>query len=595
MSSQGPNNSRNGGGAKKGATELDQHLEKEHAMCGFCKRWFFDSDGLYKHCRDHHEECFICMKLGIRHQYHLNYDRLVSARPPQGLKNLTRSDRGSRRRSQEQHFKSDHYLCPHPDCLAQKFVVFESELDLQAHALDVHGVGSVDQKARKEARRIETRFTYSTGESSRGSSGGGGGNNHEGGGGGGRRRPGGRAPVASFVEPVREDPVATPRGERRIPGLGALQALGSGSSFGGQSSGAGSSRAARFGGQLTPDVVGGGGRSGASTPVGGEPDSATLERHAALLRRVQDATHGHDGKLAGFKLAARSYRAGELSARDFCDQMWHILDQRVDEAEAVVLGFADLLEDEDKRRALQQAWRAMSNEVRLAGVNLHQSEADFDLFLPPPPPLARRAPAEPVPVADRARAYAERHPDPTEQHVPARPLGAAPQRSEPLFDVGPRRGSRAVERARARRAAVEPVPGAGECEQREADSGVEQGGLAEEARGDGGGRERDGVVQRGGRRRDAQFVDRWGGSQSPDGGVPFPRRRRRVLLVRFLLRADQPRLVLLPARVLHLHRGRAPPRRRPRLPLPPGLDLRSGPTRAHACGAGETGGEDRVG
>lgn len=337
-----PNNNGSGGhqqqGRRKG-TELDHHLEKEHSMCGFCKRWFYDSDGLYKHCREQHEECFICTKQGIRHQYHLNYDRL------------------------EQHFKSDHYLCPHPDCLAQKFVVFESELDLQAHALEVHGVGSsVDQKARKEARRIETSFTYSTGETSRGAT------NDGGAAAAGRRRAaGGRAPVASFVEPAREDPVQTPRGERRVPGLGAIQALGSGS---GAAGGSGSnSRAARFGGQLTPDPASTPlSRSGASTPTptggsGSEShDAATLERHAALMRRVQDAANGHEGKIAGFKFAVRSYRAGELGARDLCDQLYNIFDQRTDEAGKIVLAFADLLEEEDKKRSLRNAWREMSSE-----------------------------------------------------------------------------------------------------------------------------------------------------------------------------------------------------------------------------------------
>lgn len=67
----------NANGHRRKGTELDHHLEKEHSMCGFCKRWFYDSDGLYKHCREQHEECFICTKQGIRHQYHLNYNRLV--------------------------------------------------------------------------------------------------------------------------------------------------------------------------------------------------------------------------------------------------------------------------------------------------------------------------------------------------------------------------------------------------------------------------------------------------------------------------------------------------------------------------------------
>ncbi|GEM11881.1 zinc finger protein [Rhodotorula toruloides] len=299
-------------------TELDLHLETQHSMCGFCKRWFYDSDGLYKHCREHHEECFICVRQGIRHQYHLNYDRL------------------------EQHFKADHFLCPHPDCLAQKFVVFESELDLQAHALEVHGVGTFDQKARKEARRIETHFVYSTGESSARND-------------GGRRRagPGGRAPAASFVEPTRDDVRGTPPGtvERRIPGLGAPVASGSGS------------RASRFGGQLTAEASPP--ASGATTPTSlssGERDPATLERHAALMRRVQEVTHGHEGKIAGFKIAVRSYRQGEMSAQDLCEQLYNLLDQRTDEAGSVILAFADLLDDQEKRRSVQLAWRDLRSE-----------------------------------------------------------------------------------------------------------------------------------------------------------------------------------------------------------------------------------------
>ena len=158
----------------------------------------------------------------------------------------------------------------------------------------------------------------------------------------------------------------TPRGERRVPGLGAIQALGSGS---GAAGGSGSnSRAARFGGQLTPDPASTPlSRSGATTPTptsGSEShDAATLERHAALMRRVQDAANGHEGKIAGFKFAVRSYRAGELGARDLCDQLYNIFDQRTDEAGKIVLAFADLLEEEDKKRSLRNAWREMSSEV----------------------------------------------------------------------------------------------------------------------------------------------------------------------------------------------------------------------------------------
>lgn len=59
------------------AEQLSIHTNDVHPYCGFCRIHFYDSDLLYAHCRDRHEECFICTRQGIRHQYHLNYDRLV--------------------------------------------------------------------------------------------------------------------------------------------------------------------------------------------------------------------------------------------------------------------------------------------------------------------------------------------------------------------------------------------------------------------------------------------------------------------------------------------------------------------------------------
>lgn len=39
-----------------------------HPMCGLCHECFFDNDELYTHCRERHEECFICKRNDIRNQ-----------------------------------------------------------------------------------------------------------------------------------------------------------------------------------------------------------------------------------------------------------------------------------------------------------------------------------------------------------------------------------------------------------------------------------------------------------------------------------------------------------------------------------------------
>lgn len=150
------------------------------------------------------------------------------------------------------------------------------------------------------------------------------------------------------------------------------------------------------------------------------------------MRRVQDAANGNEGKVAGFKFAVRSYRAGELGARDLCDQLYNIFEQRTDEAGAIVLAFADLLEDEDKKRALRNAWREMSSEVSLLSffvlsvggrgsvrgrLRAGESCSRIEFYSSP----------EPIPFAHRARSDSERRPDPSQQHLAARPLCSTPQ------------------------------------------------------------------------------------------------------------------------------------------------------------------------
>src|ERR1700721_2504443 len=47
----------------------------------------------------------------------------------------------------------------HPDCLAQKFVVFNSAIDLQAHMVGDHGA-SMTSRDKKDARRIQANFEF---------------------------------------------------------------------------------------------------------------------------------------------------------------------------------------------------------------------------------------------------------------------------------------------------------------------------------------------------------------------------------------------------------------------------------------------------
>ncbi|KAJ1965727.1 hypothetical protein GGI12_000555 [Dipsacomyces acuminosporus] len=116
-----------------------------HPDCEFCRTSFYDNDQLFDHCRKKHEQCFICVRNGTGSQvYFANYQTL------------------------EGHFNSEHYTCRHAACLEKKFVVFENDIDLQGHELEVHGSSIIGQRARREARHINVSFQYSSGRGSGG-------------------------------------------------------------------------------------------------------------------------------------------------------------------------------------------------------------------------------------------------------------------------------------------------------------------------------------------------------------------------------------------------------------------------------------------
>ena len=98
-------------------------------MCRFCNSNFYADDQLYQHMHESHETCHLCVKEGVPNahsQFYHNYDAL------------------------EAHFGAKHYLCTDALCREKKFVVFSSDVALQAHVNNVHS----------RSNKIEVNFTY---------------------------------------------------------------------------------------------------------------------------------------------------------------------------------------------------------------------------------------------------------------------------------------------------------------------------------------------------------------------------------------------------------------------------------------------------
>ncbi|CAE6363209.1 unnamed protein product [Rhizoctonia solani] len=282
-----------------------------HPMCQFCRECLFGDDELFGHLREHHEECFVCKREGIRDQYFRNYEHL------------------------EEHFKEQHYPCTHSTCLEQKFVVFATQLDLQGHQVDVHGE-QMSSRDRRDARRIDVAF----GSGTRGS---------------GRGR-GGRMQTSEATENRAREPPAhnttqPPPQPGPPPGRG--------------------SRRAAFGASLT--VEGYSAQNGASNSQQAPPrpsptrtpdpdvDPETLEQHNQFLSLL-DLYASTNGATA-IRGAIRSYKSNESSAKDMLATIRTVLDDNMNAMSTLVNGLVPLFEEE-KRSDILNAWNGMKIEQR---------------------------------------------------------------------------------------------------------------------------------------------------------------------------------------------------------------------------------------
>lgn len=111
---------------------VNQSGFKGHPPCLFCNQRFYSSDELFVHCRENHERCFICdrNRPAGRESYFEDYHAL------------------------ENHFRKEHFMCPDERCIQERFVVFETEIDLKAHQLEKHPQG-LSKSALRDARRID--------------------------------------------------------------------------------------------------------------------------------------------------------------------------------------------------------------------------------------------------------------------------------------------------------------------------------------------------------------------------------------------------------------------------------------------------------
>ena len=337
----------------------DQTGFRGHPECGFCRQRFYGDDELYAHCRDKHERCHICDKRnGGKTQYYVDYNSL------------------------EEHFKKDHFLCPDQECLEKKFVVFESNVDLQAHQLQEHPNG-LSKDARKDARRVDmTNFDYRTGyQAERGG-------RREGRGRGRGRDPNTEPLPVSSAQPMRRDELAY----QRQLAIQSAQSI-TPRTFGGQLSSINptnppnstnptnstetyTARPTTTANQATVTATrpvqdsfptlsslninnntAPSPRS-SSPPQGNETpqERARRLRHSAVTERAANLLGNDHGKLNEFRNRVSAYKNGTSSATELIDTFFALFDTGSAELGKLIKELADIFEVPGKRDGLLKAW-----------------------------------------------------------------------------------------------------------------------------------------------------------------------------------------------------------------------------------------------
>ncbi|KAG2171561.1 hypothetical protein INT43_008287, partial [Umbelopsis isabellina] len=315
----------------KAINKEDDSGFKGHPECAFCRSAFYGDDELFEHCRDKHEQCHICVRRGKRHEYYANYDQLA------------------------EHFNRDHYMCQWRDCLDKKFIVFESDIDLKAHEVEVHGSsgGRVQRARQMEARKVDVTFEYSGGRQSRND----------------------RNKRDNQRETSQKDSADKSRSQEEFPQIGAessrMQQLNIGSTQPNEDtrnkskskSTKGMKKPAGFGSlsqgndwpelgqKATPPAIGTTNKPQVDAPV------ETVQKHTALLDKLAEYVNGDQARVERFRQLTSSYRKSNIDGKSYIDQVFKLLNSNMDQASRIIRGVEELLDDTSKKAEIVRYWR----------------------------------------------------------------------------------------------------------------------------------------------------------------------------------------------------------------------------------------------
>jgi hypothetical protein len=276
-----------------------------HPECVFCRTRFYGADELFEHCRDKHEQCHLCVRRGIQHQYYANYDSL------------------------EKHFKKEHFLCQYKECLDNKFVVFESDIDLKAHEVKEHG-NTLSRQQRAKQSRVEVNLNYSSSQQQQ------------------QQRNNSRGRQSNIGLSAEDFP--------DINGSVNTSAL-----LSSRLASTSLSEQEQWP-TLGEDISNSGRSSPAQSSSANESDTGIVSRHAAALDRVADVFKNVE-KVIKFRQLTTGFTSLSTDADTYVNSIYELCDKNADLTAKVLTGAKDLVDNRTLRSEMVRIWNHKKEPV----------------------------------------------------------------------------------------------------------------------------------------------------------------------------------------------------------------------------------------
>lgn len=223
-------------------------------------------------------------------------------------------------------------MCQYKECLDNKFVVFESDIDLKAHEVKEHG-NSLSRHQRAKQSRVDVNLSYSSGQQQQQQ----------------RNNSHGRQKNSSQVGLSAED-------FPDINGSTNTSAL--------LSSRLASTSLSEQWPTLGEDISNSGRSSPGQSSSANESDTGIVSRHAAALDRVADVFKNVE-KVIKFRQLTAGFTSLSTDADTYVNSIFELCDKNADLTAKVLTGAKDLVDNRTLRSEMVRIWNHKKDPVSI--------------------------------------------------------------------------------------------------------------------------------------------------------------------------------------------------------------------------------------